>query len=93
MEDCYLNTISPASTSYYTYPVVGVVCQGNLTSEAECTPGDIRLVGGQTETEGRAEVCMDGFWGTVCEVGWDESDALVFCRQAGLSTTGMHVFN
>ena len=48
--------------------------------------GTIRLVGGANEKEGRVEVCMGGYWGTVCSDGWSEEDALVVCRQAGYDT-------
>ena len=34
------------------------------------------------------EVCLDGFWATVCEEGWDDEDALIVCRQLGLPPAG-----
>ena len=68
--------------------VYGIICQGNATSETECIPGDAKLVGGSKVNEGRVEVCIDGFWGTVCEEGWDDEDASVICQQLGLSATG-----
>ena len=54
-----------------------VICQGNTTSQSECSSGDLRLVGGERESEGRVEICVEGFWGTVCDSGWDQREALV----------------
>ena len=91
LEECSHYTASVGSTSYRDYAVAGVICQGNTTSETECSSGDLRLVGGGSESDGRVEVCVDGFWGTVCDQNWSQREAITVCRQAGLPSSGTYV--
>ena len=62
------------------------VCILLLTAEAECTEGELRLVGSNLRSEGRVELCKYGRWGTVCaDEAWDDTDAATVCRQLNLS--------
>lgn len=45
-------------------------------------PGNLRLIGGATDNEGRLEVNFFGEWGTVCNMQ-NSGAAVVACRQLG----------
>lgn len=50
-----------------------------------CRDGEVRLQGGRNSNAGRVEVCSLERWQTVCNMGWDNVDASVVCRQLGFS--------
>ena len=73
---------------YYNYRYSGTHDLGYTKSAlvsakvvANCTYGDVQLVGGSVLTEGRVEICINGSWGTICRNSWNYQDATVICRQ------------
>ena len=57
----------------------------------------IRLVGGESQAEGRVEVFHAGVWGTICQAHWNVDTANVVCRELGyarsLSFPGYSTFS
>ncbi len=54
--------------------------------ESCSSEGAIRLKDGVTAREGRLEICLNKYWGSVCNRGWTQDNGLVACRQAGFET-------
>lgn len=66
---------------------------GNGSTCDDGTPnGGLRIVGGQSELEGRVEICLDETWGTICDNFWSNLDAAVVCFQLGLGRSDATAF-
>ena len=66
-----------------------LMCMFVVNSAGEvCNYGDIRLVGGSDQYEGRVEICVNDAWGTVCDDFWGNVDAGVVCSQLGYGSSG-----
>ncbi|XP_067928280.1 deleted in malignant brain tumors 1 protein-like isoform X2 [Watersipora subatra] len=67
-------------------------CEKNVTDVPDVTEmhvnGDIRLKG--EPHRGVLEYYWDGAWGSVCDDGWDNNDAIVACRQLGYNNVSVH---
>ena len=59
-----------------------IVLPGQAAAQARCHD-EVRLVGGDSESEGDVEYCRNNEWRYVCDDNWDKKDADVACRQAG----------
>ena len=51
----------------------------------DCFDGAIRLADGESEREGRVEICNTGRWGTLCDNQWTINHTAVVCRFLGHS--------
>ena len=65
-----------------------------LNRHAACPEGSFQLgnfttdvdENGRIYQQGRVQVCMNGVYGAICDIGWDDLDAQVVCRNLGFDT-------
>ena len=55
--------------------------------------GDIRLVGGSYNWEGRVEIYWSGTWGAISDSSWTAAEASVVCRQLQHSGIGNFTYS
>ena len=65
-----------------------MIVYSTVIASGNCTYGEVRLVGGSNQYEGRVEVCINDQWGTICDDSWSSIDATVVCQQLGYSFPG-----
>ena len=62
-----------------------------MSTGNECNDTDVRLVDGESQLEGRVEICFGGIWGTICSNSHDDIElASVVCRQLEFSPWSKH---
>ena len=72
-----------------TYMYMYIVCflyAGQYVEASWYQDGDVRLVGGSYQWEGRVEVFKSGLWGswgTITDTQWSRNEAQVLCRTLG----------
>ncbi len=58
-----------------------IVTEGFERTTAECSFGDIRLVGGPDQYSGKVELCVDNVYTSICDSNIAVSEAEVVCRE------------
>ena len=60
--------------------------------QAQCANGELSLVDGFSDYEGRLEMCYNNVWGTICDDYWTQSSTNVACRKLGLGVSTHSVY-
>ena len=56
----------------------------------DCKEGEVRLLNGTDESNGRVEFCKDGIWVTLTICWWNEDVASIICKQLGYPYEGLY---
>ncbi len=80
--------VSPINASMGSLPVLSRN-QVTVRLQRQCLNGDIRLVNGSDDSQGRVEFCFGRSFVTPCDAGvWTINEAITVCRQLGFSGPG-----
>ena len=85
---------SNASVSYNGhYDFITNLMLAATTQYVNCTDGDVRLIGGQTENQGSVQVCYNNAWTYLCSGWWwGTTEANIVCGQLGFNSYGNETF-
>ena len=83
MELVLLSIVSDAIVSYTFRDISKCIALCITGSENECNDGDVRLVDGAIEQDGRPEVCFIGIWLSICRFSWNTIVSYMFCKTLG----------
>ena len=79
---------------YYRLVYIAIMCYIHIMHSSskyyfagDCNTGDTRLVNekGDSEADGRVEICSGGRWETVCGKYWTKNNTAVVCRHLGFN--------
>lgn len=57
-----------------------------------CRHGDIRLVGGATQTEGEVDICVNDIWYKMCASSLSYEIATVVCNSLGFPSQSIYIY-
>lgn len=73
----------------YRTPCLFILSFSMHIAPEDCDDGELRLMGGRDEREGRVELCYNGTWGSVADFcHWDFAEASVVCSELGYNPLG-----
>ena len=78
MGQCVLHYLVPLSSEYQPCEETGATRLTDITGSGD---NDTMIIG-------RLEICVDGYWGSVCAYFVNNATASVVCRQIGHATEG-----
>lgn len=82
-EDAGVRCIISASSTPVTFGTSISPSQFNTASTFQVINTPLRIVNGNSASEGRVEVYHNGRWGTICDDDWGTTEATLVCKMAG----------